>query len=115
MFIGQAAKKSGLTIKSIRFYEEKGLIQPSRSKGTYRVYTQSDLELLILIKEARAMGISIAHLKQVIVDSEGNINWLEIKGFLAEMRLVLMQQLDDLTRKVVLLDECYAQIDDSFS
>lgn len=110
MYIGEASKRSGLTIKAIRFYEKIGLISAPKRAGRYRVYQESDIELLILIKEARALGIPLARLKQVIAIEGGEVNWAGIKVFLADMRVQLLAQIEDLNKKVEALDTCYRQI-----
>ena len=49
MYIGEVAKKTSLSIRAIRLYEEKGLIKPLPRKGKYRVYNKSHIEILHLI------------------------------------------------------------------
>jgi len=52
--ISDVAKKTGLTSKAIRFYEEKGLVTPPlRSENGYRSYTQKHLDELTLLRQAR--------------------------------------------------------------
>lgn len=110
MFIGDAAKRTGLSIKAIRFYEEKGLIKQPQRVGRYRVYHETEIELLILIKEAKALGATLAELKGVIIYSKGKVDWANIKIFLAKMRGQLLLQIEELNNKIVNLDKCYDQI-----
>jgi DNA-binding transcriptional MerR regulator len=110
MYIGEASIKTGLSIKAIRFYEEKGLIMRPERIGRYRVYQEAEVEILILIKEAKALGATINQLKGVIVYSNGKVDWAIIKVFLAEMRLQLLGQIDELNNKINNLDKCYNQI-----
>ncbi|MEK1955047.1 MerR family DNA-binding transcriptional regulator, partial [Pseudomonas sp. YNh] len=42
MYIGKAAQLSGTTVKSIRHYEEIGLLPPPQREGKYRIYSQQD-------------------------------------------------------------------------
>ncbi|WP_142289049.1 MerR family transcriptional regulator, partial [Klebsiella pneumoniae] len=54
MNISDVAKKTGLTSKAIRFYEEKGLVTPPlRSENGYRTYSQQHLDELTLLRQAR--------------------------------------------------------------
>jgi len=110
MYIGEASKKTGLSIKAIRFYEEQGLIRHPERIGRYRVYKETDLELLILIKEAKALGVTLSQLKGVVSYSNGKVDWGSIKIFLRELRQQLANQLVDINKKIASLDKCYEQI-----
>ncbi len=110
MYIGEASKKTGLSIKAIRFYEEIGLIRPPERKGRYRVYEETDIELLILIKEAKELGITLSKLKGVITYNNGKVNWGNIKIFLGEIREQLINEIDHINNKINSLDKCYNQI-----
>lgn len=110
MYIGEASKKSGLTVKAIRFYEEQGIITPPKRIGRYRVYTQSDIELFILIKEARELGLSLAELKGIVVYKDGKVDWKKIETIMQEYKNKLKKQVESLQRKIAMIEECCAQI-----
>jgi MerR family copper efflux transcriptional regulator len=110
MYIGDASKKTGLSIKAIRFYEDIGLIKRPERLGRYRVYQASDVELLLLIKEAKELGVTLSRLKGVIVYNNGKIDWEKIKIFLVRFRAELTNQLYDIQVKVDSVDKCYEQI-----
>jgi len=59
MNIGEVAERSGLPPKTIRYYEEIGLIRPLRSENGYRSFRDSDLHKLAFLGRARALGFSI--------------------------------------------------------
>lgn len=60
MNISQAATMSGLPVKTLRYYEEVGLVQPGRQEGNdYRVYSAADVEHLRFLQRARAVGFSL--------------------------------------------------------
>ncbi len=60
MNIGQAATKSGLPVKTLRYYEEIGLVAPKRSADNdYRDYSSDDIEHLRFLQRARAVGFSL--------------------------------------------------------
>lgn len=115
MYIGEVSKKTSLSIKAIRFYEAKGLINPPKRVGRYRVYQAADVDLLILIKQAKQLGVSLSQLKGVIVYQDGQLDWLRIKLFLAELRVQLQAKIADLTANIANIDECSRQIDTEHS
>lgn len=110
MYIGEASKKTGLSIKAIRFYEKIGLIRQLERKGRYRVYEETHIELLILIKEAKELGITLSKLQGVIVYNKGNVDWQKIKRFLREIRQQLINDIQDIEMKISNLDKCFNQI-----
>jgi MerR family transcriptional regulator, copper efflux regulator len=59
MNIKQAAEAAGLPPKTIRYYEQIGLIRPARSANGYRDFTATDVHNLAFIARARALGFSI--------------------------------------------------------
>ena len=69
--IGEVAVRTGLTARSLHFYEEQGLIGPiSRNAAGHRIYKQSDLLRLQQIKTLRQLGVSLADMPPLLSDSE---------------------------------------------
>ena len=67
MNIGEAARASSLPAKTIRYYEEIGLIRPAgRSNGNYRVYQDHDVETLRFIRRARSLGFSVGEVAELL-------------------------------------------------
>ena len=65
--IGEVANRSGLTVKTIRFYCDEGLIQPiSRSEGGYRLFDDGVFSELALIRTLRAMELPLPDVRQIL-------------------------------------------------
>ncbi len=66
--IGEAAEVTGLTQRTLRFYEEKGLLPPpTRMEGGFRLYSETDLERIGRIKQLKELlGFSLADIKEML-------------------------------------------------
>ncbi len=63
--IGQLAKEYGLTLRALRFYEDRGLLTPKR-EGNTRLYTTRDRERLGVIVKAKALGFTLSEIKETL-------------------------------------------------
>ena len=104
--IGDMAREFGVTLRALRFYEDKGLIQPIRH-GATRLYRTSDRKRLDFVLLGRRVGFSLREIKQMIDlhDPKGsNIRQLKVmldkserqRGRLEKQREELAQALADL-------------------
>lgn len=66
MNIGETSEKSGLPAKTIRYYEDIGLIKPQRSANGYRDFGEDDLHKLAFIGRARALGFAIEDCRSLL-------------------------------------------------
>ena len=67
MTIGQAAASSGVPPKTIRFYEELGLVKPAeRLANRYRAYDESNVQTLRFIRRARDLGFSLQEIDKLL-------------------------------------------------
>ena len=67
MKIGELAKATGLTPKTIRFYEAEGLIEsPNRTSSGYRSYSPKDVRRLEFIRKAKRLSLSLAEVKSIL-------------------------------------------------
>jgi Cu(I)-responsive transcriptional regulator len=66
MNVGQAAEKSGLPAKTIRYYEDIGLLAPARAANGYRDYSDDDVHRLAFLRRARGLGFSIENCRQLM-------------------------------------------------
>lgn len=94
MTIGDVSKQVGIPTKTIRFYEEIQLLKPAkRGENNYRTYYQTDIAVLNLIKEARALGLSINDTRN-IVDICQNKGCEHISEYLSENIPSYLQSID---------------------
>lgn len=66
MNVSEAAARSGLPAKTIRYYEEIGLVAPQRAANGYRAYDVHDIHRLAFLKRARNLGFSIEECRQLM-------------------------------------------------
>lgn len=66
MNVGEAAQRSGLPAKTIRYYEEIGLLAPARSANGYRNYSRDDLHRLSFLRRARGLGFPIGDCRMLM-------------------------------------------------
>ena len=67
MTIGELAKRSGVNIPTIRYYEEVGLLRPpARKSSRHRIYETTDANGLTFIRRCRAFGFSIAEVRTLV-------------------------------------------------
>ena len=83
--IGEVARRTGLPVKTIRYYCDEGLLQPkARSAGGYRLFDEENLAELTIIRALRAMDVSIPELTRILeVRREGVCNCAVLKGSIA--------------------------------
>lgn len=67
MKIGELAKRAGTAIDTVRFYEREGLLpQPQRQASGYRNYEASDVARLSFIRRAKALGFTLAEIRELL-------------------------------------------------
>jgi DNA-binding transcriptional MerR regulator len=88
--ITELCKEFGISLRAIRFYEDKGLLKPRRINGT-RVYTRRDRARLSLILRAKAIGSSLSEIK----------HYLDLYGSRGEGRRQQMQYVLDRTSQAI--------------
>ena len=65
--IGQLAKQTGLTTKTIRYYEQRGLLpEPQRSPSGYRLYSEQAAQRLEFIQKAKRLGLSLDDVADIL-------------------------------------------------
>jgi DNA-binding transcriptional MerR regulator len=98
MRIGDLAKRAGTTMRTIRYYEERGLIAPARrSKGGFRLYEDGELRKLHLIRSLQLLDIPLADVKALFDERQRGRVGAEIAP---PIQQVLRQQLAGMERRI---------------
>jgi MerR family copper efflux transcriptional regulator len=101
--IGVIAKESGVPIKTIRYYEELGLLKSSgRTEGGFRLFNADVLERLHFIKRAQSLGLSLSEIKEFLnVHDAGKLPCEHIKNRLEDK----VKAIDEQIRQLLILKQ----------
>ncbi|RXJ72787.1 MerR family transcriptional regulator [Veronia nyctiphanis] len=97
MYIKEASEQTGATQRAIRLYESIGLLNVRRV-GKYRVYSEQNINLIMLIKEAQTLGISLSDLSRLKADDE-DFDWKLVSDFLIEKQKSVEKEIEVLEAK----------------
>lgn len=97
---GEMARLAGSTLRTVRFYEEAGLLQPTRTEGGHRLFGTAELDKLRLASDLREAGLSIGEIRSLF-ELKGRSGTPDAAS--AELAAMLAARIDDLQRKIALL------------
>jgi len=100
--IGELAKQFGVTLRALRFYESRGLLQPER-RSHGRVYGPKEVERLAVIVKAKKLGLTLTEIGQLIAD-EGSPRTLRLS------RERCLAQIAVLERRLAETEEALAEL-----
>lgn len=105
MNIGLAAAQTGISAKMIRYYENKGLLEPAaRTAAGYRIYTANDLHALRFIRRARDLGFSLKQIDALTA------LWRDKDRASAEVKQLACSHIAKLEHKARMLNEMAATL-----
>lgn len=95
MNIGQAAEQSGLPPKTIRYYEDSGLIRPAaRAANGYRDYNEADVHKLRFVKHARELGFTVQQCAELMSLYEDR------RRHAGDVKAIAAKHLDEIDAKI---------------
>lgn len=107
--IEQVAQRTGMTKRTLRYYEEMGLLPPTgRTEGNYRRYSDEDILLLKRIKELRdLLGFSLTDIRTLLAaeDERGQLKQAYSQETEATTKLAQLDRVDELIREQIQLIE----------
>jgi Cu(I)-responsive transcriptional regulator len=94
MNIGDASRASGLPAKTIRYYEDIGLVQPARGANGYRDFSERDAHKLAFLGRSRSLGFSIEECRTLLSLYEDR------DRASADVRAIAAEHVDQIARKI---------------
>ena len=104
MNIGEVSDKSGLPPKTIRYYEDIGLVKPLRGPNGYRSFRESDMHKLAFLGRSRALGFTIEDCRNLLA------LWDDQDRASADVRAIAREHLEQIESKIADLNSIRATL-----
>lgn len=106
MNIGEVSALSGLPAKTIRYYEDIGLIKPLRTTNGYRTFRQKEVHILAFVGQARALGFTIENCRDLLqlYDDQDRSS--------SDVKAIARDHLDQIEQKIADLKEMQETLSD---
>lgn len=105
MLIGELARRTGTTTKTLRFYEDEGLLpEPDRTRSGYRDYPPQAPGRVIFIRDAQKSGFALRQIGQILDIRDGGEPPCE------HVSQLIAQRLDEVTQRMAELKQTHAQL-----
>lgn len=114
MHIGAVAERTALSLRTLRHYDEIGLVSPSeRSSGGFRLYTEADVERILLIRRMKPLDYSLQQMRELLevtdaISGPGSSD--AARDRLREFAQEAAERREALERKVAMADEFLARL-----
>ena len=115
MRIGEVAKRTELSFRTLRHYDEIGLVTPSaRTDGGFRLYTEGDVARILLIRRMKPLGFTLDEMRELldVVDAmAGDADDPSVRARLDAVRAEAAARREKLRRQVEMADEFLDQLE----
>lgn len=98
MYIGEISKLTGASPKAIRLYETLGLLGRIGRSGSYRVYSDSEVGQIRLIRQAQALGFRLSELRPLLGESSDEPDWEGLVRQIDRKRAEIRQEIQRLRK-----------------
>lgn len=111
LFIGELSKRIDVPVKTIRYYEDFGILdKPKRTGSDYRVYSQKDVNKLLFIKKAKELGLKLSEIKEIICCAEEGI-----RPYCSLVRNLFTKKIKEYENKIVELNTTKKRLEEKLS
>lgn len=113
MHIGEMAEQTGLSLRTIRHYDEVGLLKPSgRTEGGFRLYTAENLDRLLLIRRMKPLGYTLDEMAELLAALDARAEGRDdtTDDALTRFRADAQQRRVRLIEQLAMADEFIAQL-----
>lgn len=115
MRIGDVAERTSLSLRTLRHYDEMGLVEPSaRTHGGFRLYTEDDVSRLMLVRRMKPLGYTLEEMRELllVVDAvRADPDDISAAARLDELRVEAGDRRARLAAQVEMADEFLEQLD----
>ncbi|MGO1628884.1 MULTISPECIES: helix-turn-helix domain-containing protein [unclassified Microbacterium] len=112
--IGEVAERTGLSLRTLRHYDELGLVTPSdRTPGGFRLYTEADVDRLLLVRRMKPLGFSLDQTGEVLAAADALAANPDDPGARAALGTFVVdaeERRDKLARQLAAADELIARL-----
>ena len=102
MKIGQVARRTGVSVRMLRYYESESLLSPARTTSGYRVFHEADVETVERIKLLSSAGMTLPAIREFLPCSLGRRGEFES---CEELKSMLRDRIDEVDTKIATLSE----------
>ena len=108
MTVGEVARKTGVTVRTLQYYDKEGLLSPSaESEGGRRLYTDKDLVMLHQIVSLKSLGFSLEDIKGRLISLETPA---DVANALTEQADDIRQKIEQLTASLSAIEQLKAEV-----
>jgi DNA-binding transcriptional MerR regulator len=103
--IGEAAKRAGVSVRALRYYEEQGLLTSGRSRGGQREYDQEAVDRVRFFQQLYAAGLPSRRIAELLPCVDTGTTTGDQRAMLTTERARIQQRVDELNTALARLDE----------